>query len=37
LIEIGPAGSAEEDLKKNSVYFYSFASIPPWAGALPFI
>jgi hypothetical protein len=34
---IWPAGSEEEDLKKFSVYFYSFAIISPWRRAIPFI
>jgi hypothetical protein len=34
---IWPAGSEEEDFKKNSVYVYSFAIISPWRRAIPFL
>jgi hypothetical protein len=31
------AGSEEEDFKKFSMYFYSFAIISPWRRAIPFL
>jgi hypothetical protein len=34
---IWPACSGEEDLKKNSVHFYSFAIISPWRRDIPFV
>jgi hypothetical protein len=34
---IWPAGFEEEDFKKFSVYFYSFAIISPWRRAIPFL
>jgi hypothetical protein len=32
-----PAGSGEDDFKKCSAYFYSFAIISPWKRAIPII
>jgi hypothetical protein len=34
---IWPADSGEEDFKKCSVYFYTFAIISPWRMAIPFV
>jgi hypothetical protein len=34
---IWPAGSEEEDFLKFSMYFYSFAIISPWRGAIQFL
>jgi hypothetical protein len=35
--DVSFAGSGEEDFKKLSVYFYSFAIISPWRRVYPFI
>jgi hypothetical protein len=32
-----PSGSEEEDFFLNSMFFYSFAIISPWSGAIPII
>jgi hypothetical protein len=37
LIEIGQLVLEKKIFKKNSVYFYSFAVISPWASVFPLI